>query len=272
MNEREKDAMRGFVNGSARTMREKNLEAPERRDARVGEFIWPYRLGEDGEAEILGLPSPEPTGVLTVPSHLGGHSVTTIGDEAFAGCKGIVSAVLPEGVKALCDEAFFGCENLTEIVLPASMEMFGRHVFGGKSKLRSIAVAEGNPYLVFRDGFLLSRDGTILVRAVGVKGEVTIPDGVEVICTGAFAHCDEMTSVIVPEGVRVIWEDAFEFCTELTTMSLPRSLAHISYDVTYGCRKLRKMRVAAGDARRIYELFEAETSADINIEFDYDEN
>ena len=80
-----------------------------------------------------------------------------------------------------------------------------------------------------------------------------------------------MTSVIVPEGVRTLWDDAFEFCTELTTMTLPRSLGYIAFDVTFGCPKLKKIRVAHGDARRIYELFERETSADVNIDFDYEE-
>ena len=271
MNERAKDMLRGFSNGTAPTMRERNLAAPEKRDAQVGELSWPYRLDENGGAEILGGPSPEPAGVLTVPPQLDGHPVTAIADEAFSGCARIVSVILPDGVTVVDDEAFYGCENLTEIVLPASVEKLGRHVFGGHLKLKSIAVAEESPFFVFKDGFLLSRDGKMLVRALEAKGEVTIPDGVESVGTGAFAHCDAMTAVVVPEGVRVLWDDAFEFCTELTTMTLPRSLGHISYDVTYGCRKLKKVRVAPGDAQRIYELFEAETSADVNIDFEYEE-
>ena len=169
------------------------------------------------------------------------------------------------------DEVFYACENLVEVVLPASVEKLGRHVFGRYPKLKSIAVTADSPSFVFKDGFLLSRDGKMLVRALEAKGDVAIPAGVESIGTGAFSRCGEMTSVVVPEGVRVLWDDAFEFCTELTTMTLPRSLRFISYDVTYGCPKLKKMRVSSGDAQRIYELFEAETSADVNIDFEYEE-
>ena len=271
MKEQEKDILRGFSAGAAPTRREMNLAAPERRDARVGELRWPYRLAKDGGAEILGLPSPEPAGALTVPRQLDGHPVTAIADEAFSGCAGLVSVVLPDGVTVVDDEVFYGCENLTEIVLPASVMRLGRHVFGRCPKLNSIVVAEDSPYFVSKDGFLLSRDGKMLVRALETKGDVTIPAGVECIGVGAFSHCEEMTSVIVPEGVRTLWDDAFEFCTGLTTMTLPRSLGYIAFDVTFGCPKLKKIRVAHGDARRIYELFERETSADVNIDFDYEE-
>lgn len=271
MNERAKDMLRGFSNGTAPTMRERNLAAPEKRDAQVGELSWPYRLAKDGGAEILGLPSPEPAGALTVPRQLDGHPVTAIADEAFAGCAGLVSVVLPDGVMVVDDEAFYGCENLTEIVLPASVMQLGRHVFGRCPKLSSIVVAEDSPYFVSKDGFLLSLDGKMLVRALEAKGDVTIPSGVECIGVGAFSHCEEMTSVVVPEGVRTLWDDAFEFCTGLTTMTLPWSLGYISFDVIFGCPKLKKIRVAHGDAHRIYELFAAETSADVNIGFDYEE-
>ena len=272
MNEHEKDVLGGVLDGTAPTMRERNLAAPERRDAQVSGFCWPYRLAEDGGAEILGLPSPEPAGELTVPLQLNGHSVAAIADGAFSGCARIVSVILPDGVTVVDDEAFFGCENLTQVVLPASVAKLARHVFGCCPKLKSIVVAEESPFFVFKDGFLLSRDGRMLVRALEAKGEVTIPAGVECVGVGAFSHCDEMTSVVVPEGVRVLWDDAFEFCSELTMMTLPRSLGYISFDVTYGCSKLKKVRVASGDAQRIRELFVAETSADVNIDFEYEEN
>ena len=272
MNEHENDVLGGVLDGTAPTMRDRNLAAPERRDAQVEGFCWPYRLAGDGGAEILGLPSPEPVGELVVPSQLDGHPVTAIADEAFSGCARIVSVILPDGVTVVDDEAFFGCENLTQVVLPASVAKLARHVFGCCPKLKSIVVAEESPSFVFKDGFLLSRDGRMLVRALEAKGEVTIPVGVECVGVGAFSHCDEMTSVVVPEGVRVLWDDAFEFCTDLTTQTLPKSLRTISRDVTYGCSKLKKVRVAPGDAQRIRELFVAETSADVNIDFEYEEN
>lgn len=265
MNEHEKDVLGGVLDGTAPTMRDRNLAAPERCDAQVEGCCWPYRLAEDGGAEILGLPSPEPVGELSVPSQLDGHPVTAIADGAFSDCTGLASVVLPGGVTVVGDEAFFGCENLTQVLLPASVAKLGRHAFGRCPKLNSIVVAEESPFFVFKDGFLLSRDGKMLVRALEAKGEVTIPAGVECVGVGAFSRCDEMTSAVVPEGVRVLWDDAFEFCTDLTTLTLPKSLRTISRDVTYGCSKLKKVRVASGDAQRIRDLFEAETSADVNI-------
>lgn len=271
MNEQENDLLSGVLDGTAPTVRERNLAAPERRDAQVEGCCWSYRLAEDGGAEILGLPSPEPVGELAIPSQLDGHPVTAIAYGAFSGCMGLVSVVLPDGVTIVGDEVFFGCENLTQVVLPASVANLGRYVFGRCPKLNSIVVAEESPFFVFKNGFLLSRDGKMLVRALEAKGEVTIPAGVECVGVGAFSHCDEMTSVVVPEDVTVLGGDAFEFCTELTTLTLPKSLRTILRDVTYGCSRLKKVRVATGDAQRIRELFEAEASADVNIDFEYEE-
>ena len=105
MKEQEKDILRGFSAGAAPTARERNLAAPERRDAQVGELCWPYRLAKDGGAEILGLPSPEPAGALTVPRQLDGHPVTAIADDLRAKKAVIVNyeKVEAEQQRRICD-------------------------------------------------------------------------------------------------------------------------------------------------------------------------
>ena len=64
----------------------------------VGGYTWTYRIDGDG-VEIycpyngLGYDpaiTPEPTGVLTIPSTLGGKPVTSIGQYAFYDCNSLM--------------------------------------------------------------------------------------------------------------------------------------------------------------------------------------
>ena len=47
-----------------------------------------------------------------------GDGVTTIGQEAFSGCKLLTTATLGSEVRTIGYRAFFGCAELSEIVLP----------------------------------------------------------------------------------------------------------------------------------------------------------
>jgi hypothetical protein len=46
---------------------------------------------------------------ITIPS-----SVTSIGDCAFNGCRGLTQVSLPSSVTSIADDAFHGCSGLTQ--------------------------------------------------------------------------------------------------------------------------------------------------------------
>ena len=64
-------------------------------------------------------------------------SVTTIGDNAFRGCKILTSIVIPDSVTTIGDNAFRGCANLTSIVIPDSVTEIGRRAFNDCENLIS---------------------------------------------------------------------------------------------------------------------------------------
>ena len=80
----------------------------------VDGYTWSYCV-KDGVAEIVAekdgkfscAVSPSPKGDVTIPSVLGGVSVTRIGQAAFKGCKGMASVTIPSGVKSIGGWAFF---------------------------------------------------------------------------------------------------------------------------------------------------------------------
>ena len=47
------------------------------------------------------------------------YRMTRIGRDAFYGCTGLTSVVIPNSVTSIGEKAFWGCKSLTSITLPA---------------------------------------------------------------------------------------------------------------------------------------------------------
>lgn len=143
------------------------------------------------------------------------ESVTSIGDYAFAGCKGFNRITIPQGVISIGDSAFSGCLGLT-----------GIYVDAGNTTFSSI------------DGVLYNKAGTILVTWPGGLTSVSIPQGVTAIGYWAFSGCTWLSSIIIPEGITNIGNWAFADCTNLTDVSIPDSLTNIRNYVFPNCTGL----------------------------------
>ena len=50
-------------------------------------------------------------GKVTIPSKIGGKSVTSIGERAFSGCTGLTSIIIPDSVTSIGDYAFYNCKG-----------------------------------------------------------------------------------------------------------------------------------------------------------------
>jgi len=77
----------------------------------------------------------------------------------------------------------------------------------------------------------------------GLKGGVTIPEGVTSIGDSAFLGCDGLTSVTIPNGVTSIGESAFFGCAGLTGVTIPDSVTSIGSDAFAHCTGLTDVTI-----------------------------
>lgn len=129
---------------------------------------------------------------VSIPSEIGGSTVTAIGASAFQGNANISSISLPDTVTQIGQEAFADCTSLSSVSLPSSLKQIGIGAFYGCSSLNSIA----------------------------------IPDSVTTISDEAFANCTSLQTVTIPSSVTNISDDAFSGCDSLTIICTENSAAH----------------------------------------------
>ena len=131
----------------------------------------------------------------TIPS-----SVTSIVNDAFYKCTGLMSVTIPNSVTSIGGEAFAECSNLTSIVIPNSVTSIGYSAFIRCSSLTTIA----------------------------------IPNSVTSIEMQTFTSCTGLTSVIIPNSVTSIGNIAFAGCSSLTEItnyaSTPQTIDSYTFD------------------------------------------
>ena len=124
------------------------------------------------------------SGDISIPSTLGGYSVTSIGSSAFYDCAALTSVTIPNSVTSIGYEAFRYCTSLTSITIPDSVTSIGDCAFSNRTSLTS----------------------------------VTIPNSVTSIDIGAFLDCTSLTSITIPDSVTCIGDRAFDNCSSNLTI------------------------------------------------------
>lgn len=213
-------------------------------------------------------------GKITIPSTLGGYSVTSIGSLAFSSDT-ISEVVIPEGVKKIDTWAFEYCENLSAVTIPKSVTTIAGVAFIGCSNLKDIyytgttsqwaAIEKGTdwakncPCVVTCLGdvapepesldYTLNSDGMYYsVTGIGTYtgSEITIPSTyngkpVKEIGQAAFFYCKTIRSVIIPDGVTSIGARAFYACNNLVSVEIPDSVADIGEKAFLACKSLKSV-------------------------------
>ena len=112
------------------------------------------------------------------------EGVTSIGNWAFYGCRGLTSVTIPNSVTSIGIGAFCDCTGLTSVTIPNSVTGIGDRAFQNCTGLTS----------------------------------VTIGNSVTSIGENAFGWCSGLTSVTIGNSVTSIGDEAFRGCNSLTSV------------------------------------------------------
>ncbi len=166
-------------------------------------------------------------------------SVTTIGGRAFDGCSSLTSVNIGNGVITIAYRAFSGCSSLKNVTISDSVTTIGEDAFDYCTSLTSINVSDGNKNYSSVDGILYDNEKTQIIHVPQtIKGNITIPNSVTAISSGAFEDCTSLTSITIPNSVTAIGSGAFYGCSNLTSITIPDSVTAIGSGAFSGCSNL----------------------------------
>lgn len=181
------------------------------------------------------------TGEVVIP-----ESVSSIGDAAFTNNSHMTAVTVPERVTRIGANAFARCSRLSGVTLPERLSYLGGWVFDDTPWLKA-KCAESTLVIV----------NDLLADAHTCSGETEIPDGIRLLCGGAFelsgitavtvpesvevidyrvfCQCRKLTAVNLPDHLREIGDYAFRDCGSLSEITIPESVTEIGSDVFSGC-------------------------------------
>ena len=180
------------------------------------------------------------------------NSILAIGDYAFADCDGL-TAVTMNNANTVGNYAFAD-SALTSITFPDNISSVGEGVLQGCENLTAIYASTDKKYRGNASNQILiekknESEFTVIAVVPGVDDLNLSGTGITEIGAGAFAGCENMTSITIPDSVKTINNEAFEDCTALTSINIPSSVTEIGGSVFSGCTKLETITVAADNQR-----------------------
>jgi len=181
-------------------------------DSKDYDYSKDYNYIDEDNGKITILKYKGAGGNITVPSKIGGKTVTSIGGGAFYDCTSLASVTIPNSVTSIGPRTFFNCKNLTSVTIPDSVTSIGNYAFDFCTSLTS----------------------------------VTIPDSVTSIVWGAFDCCTSLASVTIGNNVTSIGNFAFSGCTSLTSITIPSSVTSIEFHAFVNCTSLTSVTFATG--------------------------
>lgn len=182
---------------------------------------------------------------ITIPD-----KVTDVGEKAFAGCTALKEVHFSQKLSLIYSRVFQGCTALESIEIPDNIKRIYSEAFGDCTSLKSISFPEkmdnidntsfkNTPWLkAEQEKGPLVIVGNLVIDGKNATGDITIPEGIEHICSNSFAYNFNVTSVTLPEGIISIESWAFYQCPALKAINFPEGLEKIGMGGVTHCKEL----------------------------------
>ncbi len=152
----------------------------------------------------------------------------------------LTSINIPASVTTIGDEAFWGCKSLQSINIPASVTTIGTNPFLNCKKLQ--VDLSSNRYFRIIDNILISNKGK-LISCLNTAAHINVPSSVNSIGDEAFWGCTSLTSINIPASVTTIGDAAFSCCSLLLSINALSSVRAIGDYAFYGCKSLQSITI-----------------------------
>ena len=133
-------------------------------------------------------------GVAAIPD-----GVTEVGDNAFYGCKALVSVTFPNSVTRIGDTAFANCSALLQASLRSGLRQIGCCAFSGCTGLTHLMIPDSVQQI----------EAEAFHGCTGLR-DVTLGSGMTQIETGVFNGCSGLQRITIPISIRIV--DSYAFC------------------------------------------------------------
>ena len=191
-------------------------------------------ISDDAFADCTGIKS------VVLPDNL-----KKIWSAAFRNCSSIKKITIPQNVAEIGYCAFENCTALDEIVLSDTITCIGRDAFkntGWYNKqnegILTLESGSGKKFIVGVKGNIpentkleIERGASYIAEDAfsGQTGivEVTIPDTVEIIGSGAFMFCSNLKKVVIKAPITEIESSTFSSCESLESITIPSTVTSI---------------------------------------------
>ena len=218
----------------------------------VGDYKYAYTVNADGSTatitEFRGPVDPKNTGPydIDIPEKLGIYTVTGLGEDSFSTDdfdsplydihhKKIHSVTIPHSVTSIGEAAFAQCCGLQSLTIDDAATSIGDWAFNECLKLTTLSLGEK-----------ITTIGDYAFDDCRILNNVTIPQSVTSIGKQAFGRCYGMDSFTIKDAATSIGEYAFWDCQKLETLSLGENITTIGDDAFRSCYKLETITLPAG--------------------------
>ena len=226
---------------------------------------WGYELDANNNATIVSY-SGAGGGVITVPSTVGGYTVTYVGKGgnnqtvfntsisatglvfssgitrinayAFLGCSGITGhLIIPDTVTSIRDQAFRNCSGFTALTIPITFNANYNSSFSHVSNLTEVTFTKGVTGEGYNYGSYLNTNGTPWGQSKAKLTSVSFEEGILRIGSNLLYGFSDITgSLVLPSTLTSIGWAAFQDCSGYTgALIIPSAVTTIADYTFNGC-------------------------------------